>query len=82
MERLQGLEVLILDGLRREPHATHFSLDEAVEVARQLKPRRTLFTHVSHRLEHDQTNRSLPPGMELAYDGLRIPLASEGIPGK
>ena len=82
MERLQGLEVLILDGLRREPHATHFSLDEAVEVARQLKPRRTLFTHVSHRLEHDQTNRSLPPGMELAYDGLRIPLAREGIPGK
>ncbi len=73
-ERLRGLDVLVLDGLRREPHYTHLSIDEAVEVARELKPKRTLFTHMSHRLEHEATNRWLPPGMELAYDGLRIPL--------
>jgi phosphoribosyl 1,2-cyclic phosphate phosphodiesterase len=79
MARLQGLEVLILDALRREPHVTHFGLDEAVEVARQLAPKRTLFTHIAHRLEHEATNRMLPPGMELAYDGLAIPLG-EGIP--
>ena len=71
---LEGLDVLILGALRHRPHPTHFSLDEAVEMARQLQPRRTYFTHVSHELDHDATNAALPPGMELAYDGLRIPL--------
>lgn len=71
---LEGLDVLILDALRRRPHATHLSLDAAVEIARQLKPRRTLFTHTSHELEYESTNARLPPGMELAYDGQRIPL--------
>ena len=74
MELLRGLDVLILDGLRHRPHPTHFSLEEAVETARQLSPRRTFFTHIAHDLEHEATNASLPPGMELAYDGLRIPL--------
>ena len=72
MARLQGLDVLILDGLRRQPHPTHFSLDQAVAVARRLAPGRTLFTHIAHRLEHEATNGTLPPGMELAYDGLTI----------
>lgn len=79
MAQLEGSEVLILDGLRPEPHVTHLSIDEAVEIARQLKPKRTLFTHMSHRLEHEATNRMLPRGMELAYDGLRIPLGLGGI---
>jgi phosphoribosyl 1,2-cyclic phosphate phosphodiesterase len=73
---LEGLEVLILDCLRRRPHATHFSLDEAVETARRLAPRRTLFTHMCHDLEHEATNAALPPGMALAYDGLAIPLTT------
>ncbi len=72
---LEGLDVLILDALRPKPHATHFSLDEAVAVAERLKPRRTLFTHMSHDLEHAATNAALPAGMELAYDGLKIPLS-------
>ena len=74
MALLEGLDVLVLDALRPRPHATHFSLDEAIEVARQLRPRRTLFTHISHELDHETTTAQLPPGMELAYDGLRIPL--------
>ena len=74
MQRLQGLDVLILDGLRRTPHPTHFSLDEAIEAARQLAPKRTLFTHICHDLEHFSANATLPPGMELAYDGMQIPL--------
>ncbi len=69
---LEGLDVLILDALRSRPHATHFCLDEAIEVARRLQPRRTLFTHVSHDLDYDETNAKLPPGMELAYDGQRV----------
>jgi phosphoribosyl 1,2-cyclic phosphate phosphodiesterase len=71
---LEDLEVLILDCLRRKPHATHFSLDEAIEIAQQLAPKRTLFTHMCHDLEHHATNAALPPGMELAYDGMSIPL--------
>jgi phosphoribosyl 1,2-cyclic phosphate phosphodiesterase len=74
MERLAGLDVLILDALRPRGHATHFSLEEAVEVARKLAPRQTYFTHMSHELEHEVTNASLPAGMALAYDGLRIDL--------
>lgn len=80
MALLEGLDALILDGLRYEPHVTHFSIGEAVDVARRLGPKRTLFTHMSHRLEHEETNRLLPPGMELAYDGLRIPLEIRGQP--
>jgi phosphoribosyl 1,2-cyclic phosphate phosphodiesterase len=75
LERLDGLDCLVLDALRPRGHATHFSLEEAVAVARQLKPRQTYFTHMSHELEHEATNAQLPEGMELAYDGLRIPLA-------
>lgn len=71
---LEGLDVLILDALRERPHSTHFSLDEAVDVAQQLQPKRTLFTHMGHDLEHEAVNAKLPAGMELAYDGLRIPL--------
>ncbi len=71
---LEGLEVLILDALRPRPHTTHFSLQEAIKVAQKVTPQRTYFTHVSHELEHETTNAQLPPGMELAYDGLKIPL--------
>jgi phosphoribosyl 1,2-cyclic phosphate phosphodiesterase len=74
MERLRGLEVLVLDALRPRGHATHFSLEEAVAIARELAPRQTLFTHMSHELEHEVTNASLPDGMALAYDGQRIAL--------
>jgi phosphoribosyl 1,2-cyclic phosphate phosphodiesterase len=74
MARLEGLDALVIDALRMRHHATHFSLDEAIEVARQLKPKRTIFTHISHDLGHARTNEKLPAGMELGYDGLRIPL--------
>jgi phosphoribosyl 1,2-cyclic phosphate phosphodiesterase len=71
---LEGLDTLILDALRLRPHATHFSLDEAIEVARALSPRRTLFTHIAHDLGYERTNAQLPAGMELAYDGQRVRL--------
>jgi len=74
MERLAGLDVLVLDCLRPQPHATHFSLDEAMETARRVGAKRTLFTHMSHSLEHAATSAALPPGMELAYDGLMVAL--------
>ena len=74
MELLAGLDVLVLDCLRREPHTTHFGLAQALAVAAELAPRRTLLTHLSHDLDHEATNAELPPGVELAYDGLEVPL--------
>lgn len=72
--RLQGLETLVLDALRNRPHATHFSLEEAIAVAKQLKPRRVVFTHMSHEFDYDTVNARLPSGMELGYDGMELPL--------
>ena len=74
MALLQGLDVLILDALRTRPHITHLSLDEAIAISRELKPRRTVFTHMSHDLGHAATNARLPAGMELGYDGMSVPL--------
>ena len=67
---LEGLRVLVLDALRLKPHPGHFNVEQALEVVDRLKPERTYFTHMSHELEHEATNRMLPPGVELAYDGL------------
>ncbi len=67
---LRGLDVLVLDALRRRPHPTHFNLEQAVEVARRVGAERTYFTHIAHELGHAETNAQLPDGMELAWDGL------------
>ena len=64
--------MLVLDALRDEPHATHFSIGQSLEVVERLKPRMTYFTHVSHTLDYDATNARLPSGVELSYDGLQI----------
>lgn len=69
---LEGLRVLVLDALRHKPHPGHLCLDEALEVVRRLRPEKAFFTHMSHDLDHAATNRMLPPGVELAYDGLRF----------
>ncbi len=72
LDRLRGLDVLILDGLRRKPHPTHFNLDQAVEMAGRIGARQTWFTHIAHALKHAETDALLPAGMALAYDGLVI----------
>jgi phosphoribosyl 1,2-cyclic phosphate phosphodiesterase len=74
MEKLRGVRKLILDAVRYKPHATHFGLWEAVDVAREIGAERTWFTHLSHQFDHAKTNSELPPNMELAYDGLVIDL--------
>lgn len=72
--KLSGLKTLILDAVRRKPHPTHYHLEAALEVAKQIGAEKTYFTHLSHDYDHDATNVELPDGIELAYDGLTIPL--------
>jgi len=69
---LTGLDALVLDALRIRPHPTHFNVSEALQIVEQLQPKRTYFTHICHDLEHAETNRMLPAGVELAYDGLVV----------
>lgn len=69
---LDGLDTLVLDALRDRPHPTHFTVAQAVETAGRIGARRTYFTHICHDLPHATTCARLPPGMELAYDGLIV----------
>ena len=69
---LRDLDVLVLDALQWKKHTTHFSVEEAIEAAKRIGPKQTLFTHIAHALAHEETNRLLPPGMRLAYDGERV----------
>jgi phosphoribosyl 1,2-cyclic phosphate phosphodiesterase len=69
---LENLDVVILDALRKSPHSSHATLDQAIGFVRRLQPKRAFFTHMSHDLPHVETNNELPPNMQLAYDGLRI----------
>lgn len=72
MEKLKGLDTLVLDALRWKPHPTHFNIEQALEVVARLRPGRTFLTHTTHDLDYAATNAQLPPGIELAYDGLEI----------
>ena len=66
------MEILVLNALRHRPHPTHFSVNEAVEVARRIGARQTYFTHICHDLGHAATCAALPDGIDLAYDGLMV----------
>ncbi|NUQ52826.1 MAG: MBL fold metallo-hydrolase [Phycisphaerales bacterium] len=68
----RGLSTLVLDALRHRKHPTHFTLQEAVNVADQIGAGRTFFVHMAHDLAHEKTNATLPAGMALAHDGLEL----------
>ena len=70
--QVKGTPVIIVDALRREPHWTHLCLSEAIAVSQAIGPRATYFTHLSDDYDHDPAQAELPPGMFLAYDGLRV----------
>jgi len=71
---MEGLDCVILSALRHKPHPSHATLDQAVEWAHRIGARQTWFTHIAHELGHAETNRALPDGMALAYDGLSFPV--------
>ena len=71
---LEGLDHLVLSALRHKPHPTHATVEQALGWARRIGARQTWFTHIAHELGHEQTNRALPAGVALAYDGLALPV--------
>ncbi|WP_372721930.1 MBL fold metallo-hydrolase [Novipirellula sp.] len=75
VERLRGVNTFVVGALRHAIHPTHFNLNEAIEMASRVGAAQTYFTHISHDLEHEQTNRELPAGISLAYDGLRVKIS-------
>jgi len=71
---LEGLDVMILDGLRPQPHPSHATLEEAMSWVDVVKPKRAWMTHMSHEVDHEATEATFPPHVRLSYDGLRIPI--------
>jgi phosphoribosyl 1,2-cyclic phosphate phosphodiesterase len=72
-ERIKGSQILILNALRNEKHPSHFTLEEAIDLANELEAPQVYFTHISHQLGlHDDVQSKLPPHMHLAYDGLTL----------
>lgn len=71
--KILGSEFLVLNALRKEPHISHFTLSEAVQLAQKLMIPHTWFTHISHQLgKHAEINSELPKGIELGYDQLSV----------
>src|SRR5665213_1626433 len=69
---LEGLENLVLPALRHTPHPSHATVEQAVGWAKRIGARHTWLTHIAHDLGHEETNRMLPPGVSMAYDGLEL----------
>lgn len=72
LDQIRNVPVLILDALRDDPHPTHMSIGEAIEVVKETKPGRAYFIHMCHEVDHETANKTLPPGVELSYDGLQV----------
>jgi phosphoribosyl 1,2-cyclic phosphate phosphodiesterase len=71
---LMGLDTLVLSALRQSATHLHFTVAQAVAFAKKTGAKKTYFTHIAHEIDHETTNSQLPQGIELAYDGLEIPI--------
>jgi phosphoribosyl 1,2-cyclic phosphate phosphodiesterase len=72
LEKLQGLDILFLDALRYKPHPTHSTVEQSLKIVEAVRPKRTFFTHICHDLPHEDTNKLLPEGVKLAFDGMKL----------
>lgn len=75
LQKIKGSKVLVLNALQKTEHISHFTLSEAIELSKEIGANQTYFTHISHKLGlHEAENISLPKGINLAFDGLKITL--------
>ena len=73
LNKMKGSKYIIINALRKEKHYSHFNVEEAVDLLQYLKPEKGYLTHISHQMGlHEEINKELPPGIELAYDGLKL----------
>jgi len=77
---LAGLDVWIVDALRKAPHPTHFNLDEALDWISRLKPKRAILTNLHSDMDYAALQASLPPGVEPGYDGMKLDGLHGNIP--
>src|SRR5688572_28218680 len=79
-EKIRGSEIIVLNALRKQKHISHFTLDEAVALAKELGVSSAYFTHISHQLgRHQDVEAELPAGMHLAYDGLVLKMEKSSL---
>lgn len=72
-EKLIGVKYLVINALRKEKHISHFSLDEALGLIREVSPRKAYITHIGHQMgKQAEVNRELPVNVTLAWDGLEV----------
>ena len=73
LRKLEGIDTLVINALRYTKHISHFTVEEAIAVSRRIAPRRTYLTHMSHQIgPYEKVHGTLPEGIELAWDGLKI----------
>ena len=68
----EGSDVVILDGLRLNPHPSHMSIDEASKTALAMGAKLSYLTHMTFKVDHESTELALPENVHLAYDGMRV----------
>lgn len=72
-DKLKGSKLMVINALRKESHVSHFTLEEAVALLKELKPERAFLTHISHQLGmNEEVNNDLPEFIRCGYDGLRV----------
>ncbi|TVQ88904.1 MAG: MBL fold metallo-hydrolase [Bacteroidetes bacterium] len=73
LDKMKGSKYIIINALRKEKHYSHFNVEEAIDILQYLKPEKGYLTHISHQMGlHEEINKELPPGIKLAYDGLKL----------
>ena len=72
---MRGSKILVLNALRKTEHISHFTLEEAIAVIKEIRPEKAYLTHISHLMgRHDDVSKELPDNVEIAYDGLQVEL--------
>ncbi|WP_421877791.1 MBL fold metallo-hydrolase [Marinoscillum sp.] len=75
LEKIKGTRVLVLNALQKENHISHFTLEEAIQLAQKIGAEQTYFIHMSHKMgKQREVEQELPEGIDFAFDGLKVEL--------